>query len=296
MMQSENKVPELSVIQKWMQSVISHPSGIESGIQSDGSQEQISLLPEQIEQVITRSEACTSIERLQVYGNAYFARLLDCLRSFFPALTKTLGEELFDSFSIEYLQKYPSSSYTLHKLADQYVEFLTSTKPVNAGSNEPVWEDFLIELATFEWTIDQVFDGPGHEKMSILDPEQLASIEPDQWAGAWLETSPSLILLSFEFPINDFFTKYRQNEELIPPSPQKSYLALTRRNYVVRRIPQTHLQFELLLRLQAGDTVGQAIGHIADLTDEWETLSGHLQGWFRQFAEEEFFMKVHLSD
>ena len=295
-MQPEKSDRELSVIQKWMQSVISDPSGIVSGIQSDGSQQQIPLSPEQIEQVITRSEACTSIERLQVYGNAYFARLLDCLRSFFPALTKTLGEELFDSFSIEYLQKHPSSSYTLHKLANHYVEFLTSTKPVNAQSDEPVWEDFLIELATFEWNIDKVFDGLGHEKMSILSSEQLTKIAPDQWAEARLETSPSLTLLSFEFPINNFYTNYRQNEELLPPSPQKSYLALARRNYVVRRIPQTHLQYELLLRLQSGDTVGQAIGHIADLTDDWETLSAQLQGWFRQFAEEELFMKVHLPD
>ena len=64
-------VRQLDQIQRWMMSVISHPDGIVSGIESEDAQREVSVSTEQIEQVITRSRQCSSIERLQVYGNAY---------------------------------------------------------------------------------------------------------------------------------------------------------------------------------------------------------------------------------
>ena len=43
-----------------------------------------------------RSQALTALERLAIYGHAYYARLLECLREEFPVLKHALGEELFD--------------------------------------------------------------------------------------------------------------------------------------------------------------------------------------------------------
>jgi hypothetical protein len=57
------------------------------------------------------------MDRLAIYGTAYYARLLECLLEEFPVLVHALGEELFDAFAVGYLQKYPSRSYTLNDLA-----------------------------------------------------------------------------------------------------------------------------------------------------------------------------------
>ena len=73
-----------------MQAVITHPLGIAAGIESEDAREVIDIESEGVEEVVTRSEARTSIERLEVYGNAYFSRLLECLRDQFPALVQAL--------------------------------------------------------------------------------------------------------------------------------------------------------------------------------------------------------------
>ena len=82
----------LNRIQQWMQSVITHPDGVVGGIESDGARRQIDVATENIEQVITPSQTLTSIERLEIYGNAYYARLLECLHDEYPALVHALGE------------------------------------------------------------------------------------------------------------------------------------------------------------------------------------------------------------
>ncbi len=60
---------QLNQIQRWMQSVITHPAGIVAGIDSPAAQGEIDVGSEQIEEVITRSKALDSIGRLEVYGN-----------------------------------------------------------------------------------------------------------------------------------------------------------------------------------------------------------------------------------
>jgi len=47
---------------------------------------QLAGVPDPVEDVICRSRDLTSIGQLGVYGNAYYARLLECLREFFQRI------------------------------------------------------------------------------------------------------------------------------------------------------------------------------------------------------------------
>src|ERR1700693_5287793 len=104
---------QLAQIQRWLQAVITHPDGVEAGLASSEARDQIDVDPGRVEQVVDPSKRRTSIERLEVYANAYYARLLECLRDEFPALLHAVGEEVFDGLAFEYLPSYPSQSYTL---------------------------------------------------------------------------------------------------------------------------------------------------------------------------------------
>ncbi|HAH45215.1 MAG TPA: hypothetical protein DCM07_10245, partial [Planctomycetaceae bacterium] len=68
---------KLEQLQRWMQTVISAPGGITAGIASEEAQREIPLLDHQLESVITRSSQQTSQERIGIYANAYYARLLE---------------------------------------------------------------------------------------------------------------------------------------------------------------------------------------------------------------------------
>jgi len=287
----------LDQLQRWLQAVITHPDGISDGIASDAARQEINVTPQQVEQVIVRSQAQTSIERLAVYGNAYYARLLECLRESFPVLAQAVGRETFDQFAFGYLQAHPSTSYTLGKLGERFDDYLHETRPdkAEAEAGQIGWPDLLIDLARLEWAIGEVFDGPGTEREPPLDPAMLGAISPEQWPAARLVPTPCLRLMTFRFDVNDYFTAIRAEEQPEPPPPEKTFLVLTRINYVVRRIALTKEQFGLLTALAAGTTVGDSIERlVAECRSDVDLLAQQLPGWFQDWAEARLFKRIEV--
>ncbi len=202
----QNLAPRsLDQLQRWMQSVITHPAGIEAGVASDSSRGVIDLGARRLDEVVLPSQRLSSADRLRVYGNAYFARLLECLRAEFPAMVQALGHEAFDGLAFGYLLEHPSHSDTLTHLAAKLPEYLEQTRPPReplesgADSNPeatPDFADFLIDLARLERTYGEVFDGAGPENEAKprfnVGWDQLASsagppsenVAMTWWAGA----------------------------------------------------------------------------------------------------------------
>ncbi|MHC2069525.1 HvfC/BufC family peptide modification chaperone [Bremerella sp. T1] len=293
-MDNAKSIPaDLPILQKWMQSVITNVGGVEQGIQSDEARRLINIDAAEVESVVTRSEKRTSLERLEVYANAYYARLIECLKSIYPLFARSVGDELFDQFALAYLQQHPSTSYTLNRLGDQFPEFLEVTSPTYR-TDEWSLEDFLVGLAVTERSIDQIFDGPGYEGQEVVSSKQLEGIEPEAFAEATFTMVPCLRIHSFPFPVNDFITAVKQDANAPIPAFQPSYLALTRREFVVRRVPLNRFEYFVLSGLAAGGTVNQAIHGALIEVGEPENLSQSLAAAFQKFAAEQFFFTIEL--
>lgn len=288
----------LDIVQRWFQAVIVHPRGVHAGLATPQAQQLIRLQPEQAEQVLTRSRRLDSLGRLQIYADAYYARLIECLRESFPVLRRVLGSELFDEFAVGYLQAYPSRSYTLNRLGDAFATYLTESRP-EALVPGIGWPELLVDLAQLECAIEQAFDGPGEEELPRLDTALLATFAPEAQAELRLRTAPSLRLLAFRFPVNDLYTQARQrpeDEELDLPAAEPTWLALSRRDYVVRRHPLTHESFALLQALQQGERLAAAIA-VAAAGSDWsdEVWGAALRRWFDQWAASGFFLSVDVA-
>ena len=155
------------------------------------------------------------------------------------------------------------------------------------------WPDFLIDLAALERNIEQVFDGPGSEGESPLDLAQIETIDPDSWPEMSLQPVPSLRVLAFRFPVNDYYTAFRQDESPDMPAPREQYVALNRRQYVVRRLEIEPVEYQLLTRILQGDTIGQVIEAVTLSADiELSELANSLQEWFQKWTEAHFFSDV----
>lgn len=283
---------DLAEIQRWMQAVITHPGGVEEGIGSSAARQQIDIGPEQADRVVTRSRSLSGVDRLAIYANAYYARLLECLRDEFPVLKHALGEETFDAFAVEYLQKYPSRSYTLVELGANFPRFLEETRPHDdeAAGGRPSWPDFLIDLAMLELTFSRVFDGPGVEGKQLLNGDQIASLDPERLLEARLICVPCLRLLALRYPVHDYVRSVRRKEDVAPPEPAATFLAIGRRDYVVHYYDLTEVSYRLLLALQNGEPIGTAIHQVATTagTDIDQTAI-NLRQWFQEWAAEGFF-------
>ncbi len=284
-------------IQRWMQSVVMHPRGIREGIDSADARRHIDVDPDDVEQVVNRSRALTAAERLAIYGYAYFARLLECMREEFPVLLHALGRDVFDAFAVDYLQKYPSRSYTLMKLGSDFPRYLAETRP--EASDDPElpadWPDFLIDLATLELAFNEVFDGPGVEGMPLLDPEELSMIAPERLAKARLAGVSCLRLIALRYPVHRYFAAVRRREDPDLPEPAETYLAVTRRDFVVRHYELSRPAYQLLSVLIGGEAVGEAIAWTAETTaPDPERFAADLRAWFNDWAAEGFFRAVEF--
>jgi hypothetical protein len=286
------QVRTLERLQRWMQTAIVHPSSVLEGMDSESARSQIDVGAERVETVLTRSRALTAVERLAIYGTAYYARLLECLRDEFPVLKQALGEELFDAFAVGYLQEYPSQSYTLVELGANFPRHLAETRPDTEGNGEHGvdWPDFLIDLATLERTFNEVFDGPGTEGKPPLDAGRLLEIPPEEFLESRLVSAACLRLLALRYPVHRYYSAIRNEQETELPDPAVTFLAVSRRNYIVRHHELSRPAYELLSALVAGQTVGEAIAAAVERAGpDIELLEANLTKWFQSWAEEGFF-------
>ncbi len=279
----------LAQLQQWLQTVIQHPQGPEAGTHSTAQDS----LRRTIVDIVTPSRRLGAAERIEIYNRAYFARLLDCLESEFPAVRYAAGEDAFAGFAIGYLQACPSRSDSLADLGAGFVDYLAATRPPReAVSDTPDFADMLIDLARLERTYSEVFDGPGPETDPGLNPETLAGFSADEFAASRLRFHNSVRLSALRFPCHEYAGAVRKNQHPQPLSPSPTLLVIYRRGYVVRRCSVSPLQFELLTRLRDGATIGESLVETARMTDDLEQLTGNMQTWFAEWTRAPLFQDV----
>ncbi|HEY4259223.1 MAG TPA: DNA-binding domain-containing protein [Schlesneria sp.] len=280
----------LDVIQRWMQSVIVHPGGVAAGIDSASHTGEIKQGADCVEELICRSRAQTSIERLEVYSNAYKARLIEVLIGEYPAFVHALGEDAFIGLASGYLEVHPPASYTLGELGRSFADYLAETRPPNDSEDgSPDWADFLIDLARLERCYSEVFDGPGIEELPPLDPDCFRHLTPEQWVTSRLVAAPCLRLAVYRFPVHEYASSVRHQQEPDSPIAEITRLAIHRREYVVRRTTIDAIQFDLLTRLVEGASIGQALDQLMAANSQAVVTADELTAWFRDWAAAGFF-------
>jgi hypothetical protein len=233
-----------------------------------------------------------------MHANAYYARLLEALESEFPALVHALGEELFQDFAFGYLQQSPSQSYTLADLSANFPAYLAHTRPPGESVDaEPVWADFLVDLGTLERTYSEVFDGPGVEGERLLQTDDLREIATASWPSVRLVPAPCLKLLTLRFAVHEYATAVRrqENPSLLAPSP--TWLVVTRRDYVVRRVAVDETEFATLAALVSGGTIADSLEAAQNLwLGDFDQLARDVQRWFRDWSAAGYFQRIAVGD
>jgi hypothetical protein len=249
--------PPLVDLQNWLLSVIIQPEMTDA---------------DAIGQAILPSHQQSPTERLAVYQQAYLARLLSVLRELFPCTRFAVGDELFDDFAAGYLRRYPPHSYTLGRLADKWVDYLDESRPADAD-----WSGFVVELARLEQAIDRIFDGPGPEQLPpfILPPNPTDDLQ--------LTLAPGFELHAFAFPVSAYFTAWKADTRPAWPERGEQFVALFRRDYIVRRLELDRAQYDVLSRLARGQTLAESLQGAADASPE------QVRGWFTSWAAAGFF-------
>lgn len=279
----------LALLQRWFQTLITDPNGLDT-LPPDAAGTLV--------QRLTRSNSLSARQRLDVYAQAYHARLVECLAEVFPLVRRMTGTDGFNDLAADYLQHHPSRSCTLGNLSRRFPIHLQDSRPQRMPSDPPDWADFIIDLARFEQAIFEVFDGPGTEGQPDFAFDQLATLPADSLEALVFLPNPSLQVLEFQFPINRFFTESRflpETETPDWPDPEPSSIALTRRDFIVRRHDLHPVEAQLLRQLAAGTSLGTALQSLPAEPTGPDPLD-LLPAWFQRWGRESFFIGLHDPD
>lgn len=278
----------LAALERWMQTLLTHPDGPELGVQSAEAR---AALPAGIEDVFLPSRELTSAERVGIYAEMYFARLIEVLEEEFPALVHLLGHARAHGLFQDYVVAHPSRHYSLNVLGQRLPAYLRD----EAVELEP--RAFAVELARLERTIQDVFDAPACASLAV---EALTAVPPERWSQARLLPIPAFALLAFEHPVNAWYQAFRERASadaapLPAPARARSHTAVFRQDGRVWRMDLTPAQHALLTALAAGHALEPALLELAHAGHDLAALAPELQGWFRTWAAEGFFARVELG-
>jgi len=233
-----------------------------------------------VAEFIKPNDRLSSFERIEIYNKQYWFRLLDSLYEDFPGLRALLGDAKFHQMSIAYIDKHPSTSFTLRDLGQHM-------------------EKFARDLVRLEWAHILAFDGaelPPLEVDELLDGRNPATLK--------LNLQPYLTLLACDYPVDDFLISVRRRAEprgeasnavsermprartkkIKVPAPQKSYLAIHRQDHGVWYKRLDPAAYRICRALQKGETLKKAVERAAVRGKAAEAFPQTLQSWFAQWA------------
>ncbi len=270
------KTPNVDELQRWVQEVTSLPGGVNAGIESDAAKKLISIDPANLEKVILPSKNLSSAERIGIYADMYYLRLVDCVASDFDGLIYALGRERFDELARAYITAHPSTNFSLNVFSRHFANFL------NHEVADLPNREFLYDLARLEWAVQEVFE---EKNVTPVAVDELLAVPPSKWENARIKFIPALRLLEFGFPVNRFLQAVYNESEPGLPTRRKTWLRVYRRGYRTWRAALDSNQFKLLSALVAGKTLSDALDDYVRKAGESEaTAAAKVGEWFKEWA------------
>ncbi|MSR88370.1 MAG: DUF2063 domain-containing protein [Candidatus Margulisbacteria bacterium] len=153
---------------------------------------------------IKPSKTLTPAERLDIYADDYWARILDALIEDFPILQAYLGEDVLYKLAEEYLQSYRSQHFSLFYLGNRFPYFLRNRYHQKNKKT-------VLETVDYEWARAWCFFAP---QLPLLDPSLFSK---DDLMKIVLQFQPHVQLVSYK---KQFRLIYRHDskvqEKMIP--------------------------------------------------------------------------------
>jgi hypothetical protein len=248
---------------------------------------------------IKPNDRLTAFERLQIYNQQYWWRLLGAFGEDFGGVRAVLGERKFDRLAEAYLAECGSRSWNLRNIGAQFVPFMEKhpalTKPRGG---------LALDVARVEWARTLAFDDP---EKPVLTTKQISHTRPDRLR---LGLQPYLNLLELHHPIDDLMRTLKRTEiaavsnavaathagrrktVTVRRSRQPIHLAVHRVNFSVyykRLAPEA---YRLLLALRAGATLEKACATaFAGSTESPAQSAARIQEWFARWTEFGWFCR-----
>jgi hypothetical protein len=181
------------------------------------------LAASRLEAIIAGDERLSAAERLAIYANAYFYRLLECLRDDFPATATIAGAERFLELIRDYLAAYPPSHHSVTYAGRFLADFLCNYHGVQQYP-------FIADVARLEWTLIEAFQA---RDAVALKAEVLRAIAPERWPELRFKTPPALSVIDCRWRVTELLRAVQEGNEWRPPEATSQNVVVWRQDATV---------------------------------------------------------------
>jgi len=246
------------------------------------------------EQFIKPNDRLDSFQRLEIYNQQYWWRLLGNFAEDFRGLRAVLGGAQFDKLAVAYLEHCGSSSWTLRNLGNRLEQFVRERPELAAPHTS-----LVIDMVRVEWARTIAFDEA--EKQPLL-PEDVRDIPPQLLR---LGLQPYLVLLELRHPVDKLLGKLKRQGEIETASVSNAvsrvrlrrhgrltahlrnkpiYLAVHRQNFSVYYKRLKAEAYRLLCALRDGTPLESACSlAFADSTGSPDVMAEKTRSWFAEW-------------
>lgn len=249
--------------------------------------------------LIKPNDRLTAFERLQIYNQQYWWRILGAFGEDFRGLHAVVGERKFDRLATAYLEKHGSTSWNLSDIGTKLPAFLADhpelTHPRSA---------LALDVARVECARAFTFDGP---ERPALAARQIARTPPDRLR---LGLQPYIVLLELAHPVDEFMRTFKRTEiaavsnavaaaqtrhskaVTVRKSRTPIYLAVHRVNFSVYYKRLDPEAYWLLVALREGAALEEACARaFAGSKELPEKSAARIQAWFARWMEFGWFCR-----
>lgn len=211
-------------------------------------------------------------ERIGIYANAYFYRLLECLRDEFPATLAVVGPDEFAGLARDYLVWRPPTEPSIFYAGRYLAEFLRNHRL--AGR----WP-FIAELATLERAVLEAFHAP---EVPTLSEDAMRAIPVQQWPTTELRSHPGVEILRGEWRVDELLSAVEKGDKWVKAPHETTTLIVWRRatqvNY--RKLDEVEIGALAVLRNGASfAAICEAIATAAGESDQVALIGRLLARW-----------------
>jgi hypothetical protein len=257
--------PDLRQLQALLYRLIVAPNGVAEALAND--QAAIDL-----DEVIVGDARMTAAQRVGIYADAYFYRLLDALKEDFPATLAVVGADEFHNLITSYLLAHPPADPSLLHAGRCLADHLERSPML-------VRWPFIADLARLERALIESFHAVD---ATSLDRAAVQSIPPDEWPDLMLVLHPATRVLRLQWRIEEILRAVEQNELLPEVLGAPVTLVVWRRQaQVFYRVAEPAEETALNLIEQRCDfgAVCEGVGTIASDDDVPRLINRILARW-----------------
>jgi hypothetical protein len=233
----------LADTQRRLRALWTTPGGVAEALREAGDPEGRSL------EGFVRSDArAPARDRLEVYANAWFQRLLGALKGDFGALAAQAGDAGINDVVLAYLIAEPPRHASLRHAGDRLAGYLADDPRAAPFRRRWPW---CADLARFELALLDAFDAAD---APVLARAALAALPPEDWPALVLRVQPCVQVLELAWPVAPLREGFERGVAAPPPAaPVSNWQLVWRRDEVVRWRESSPVEAELIARARAGE-------------------------------------------